>query len=350
MSIIYGTLARLETDAPLPAYCQEKASTLRQSVDRGGFPVKTVATIMMFVIAATSMMLWHRNNEVVGYPHLAPAAATYKSVVTENAEYQLSAVSVAKRRDTPIEATDVTAQAPGGLDTVPVEPVSTGMVAAAGNTLPNEREGPATPDAIKEPLKVVDAGIHEVSKPVNKPGAVPTERYEPQQISPVETDQQGLLEQAIEQARRALSRASYQQALSALQSLDPAPENRADFWLIKGSAHLGMGQLDLAEVAFASAQGLAPDNAQIAVQLAILKQEKGDHAGALQILESEAVRHPNLPEIHLNKGYSLQALGAVRDAKRSFRTFLEMTESRSLYSSQRMAVKEWLAQVSPIQE
>jgi tetratricopeptide (TPR) repeat protein len=125
------------------------------------------------------------------------------------------------------------------------------------------------------------------------------------------------------------------------------PERRADYWLVKGSAHLGLGQLDLAEKAFAAAQPLAPDNAQIAVQRAIIQQENGDHASALQILEDAATRHPDVPEIFLNQGYSQQALGAVRDARRSFRIFLKISEGRSLYGEQRKAVKQWLAQFSP---
>ena len=146
----------------------------------------------------------------------------------------------------------------------------------------------------------------------------------------------------------ALSRGDYQRALFSLEKLDPIPEDRSDFWLIKGSAHLGAGQLDPAGAAFAAAHALAPHNTQIAVQQAILKQEQGDHAGALQILDQAAARHPDVPEIYLNQGYSQLALGAVRDAKGSFRTFLQITEGRSLYSQQRIAVIEWLAQASTV--
>jgi hypothetical protein len=62
-----------------------------------------------------------------------------------------------------------------------------------------------------------------------------------------------------------------------------------------------------------------------------------------------AIRHPDVPEIYLNQGYSEYALGAVRDAERSFRAFLKLTESRSLYVQQRQVVTEWLAQVSSLQ-
>ena len=154
------------------------------------------------------------------------------------------------------------------------------------------------------------------------------------------------LEQTIEQARVALSQEQYLQALSDLEALSPLPEQRADFWLIKGSSHLGLGQLESAETAFASAQELAPGNVSIAVQRAIIQQEKGNHVSALQILKNAAIRHSTAPEIFLNQGYSQQELGALREARHSYRIFLRMTEGRSLYAEQREAVNQWLAQNS----
>jgi Flp pilus assembly protein TadD len=149
--------------------------------------------------------------------------------------------------------------------------------------------------------------------------------------------------QTLEQARLALSRGQYFQALADMESLSPVPENRADFWFIKGSVHLGLGQLDLAEDSFESAQALVPGHAQTLVQLAVLKQEKGDHAGAITLLKDAALRHRDVPEIYLNLGYSQQALGVFDEAGRSFRIFLELTEGRSVYSEQRKMVSQWVA-------
>ena len=182
------------------------------------------------------------------------------------------------------------------------------------------------------------------AKPKAAPSAPPKQQVEAQVVAAGDTARPNDVDQAVERARVALSLGQYQQALEVLSSLSPAPEGRADFWLMKGSAHLALGQLDPAETAFASAQPLAPGNAQIAVQRAILKQEKGDHASALQILAEAASRHPSVPEIFLNLGYSQQELGAERDAGRSYRIFLRMTEGRSLYAEQRKTVELWLAQ------
>jgi tetratricopeptide (TPR) repeat protein len=177
--------------------------------------------------------------------------------------------------------------------------------------------------------------------------AVPHKQKQKAEVAPSDnTAEPDRVDETVEDARMLLSRGQFQQALVALERLSPAPEGRVDFWLIKGSAHLAMGQLDSADKALASAQLLAPTNAQIAVQRAILQQEKGDHAAALEILKTAALRNPDVPEVFLNQGYSEQALGSVRDARRSFRIFLNITEGRSLYADQRESVNRWLAQFS----
>lgn len=152
-----------------------------------------------------------------------------------------------------------------------------------------------------------------------------------------------LIGQTLKQARLALSRGQYFQALAVMESISAVPDNRADFWLIKGSVHLGLGQLDLAEESFELAQALVPGHAQTMVQLAVLKQEKGDHAGALRLLKDAARRHRDVPEIYLNLGYSQQALGVFDEAGRSFKMFLDMTEGRTVYSEQRKMVSQWVS-------
>ncbi len=201
-----------------------------------------------------------------------------------------------------------------------------------------------------KPMAVANVKLGAVKAPAAKSKSAPAASNKRQQTAAVvslgDPAQPSAVDEAVERAQLALSRGQYQQALAALDTLSPVPERRADFWLLKGSAHLGLGQLDPAGKAFASAQLLAPDNAQIAVQWAILEQEKGDHASALRILEDAATRHSDVPEIFLNEGYSQQELGVMQDAARSYRAFLRMTEGRSLYAEQRKTVNQWLAQFS----
>lgn len=231
---------------------------------------------------------------------------------------------------------------------------STATVAKTGNPDIQENGNALQSKIDKKTLTVAKANVKSkiVKKTAKKPKSAVAVASKKRKKTPTvasdkkaQSTQPKLVDEAIGKAQLAVSRGQYQQALAALDKLSSVPERRADFWLMKGSAHLGLGQLELAEEAFTFAQPLAPGNAQIVVQLAILKQEKGDHTSALQILEDAAIRHPSVPEVFLNKGYSQQELGAVRDAGHSFRIFLRMTEGRSLYAEQRKVVNEWLAQL-----
>ena len=237
-------------------------------------------------------------------------------------------------------------------------PVKVEVVAAKSNAAPAvSEELPARVNKVSlqsqpsEPIAAVaGTNISLVNAPSAKPKpkpklAVPHKQQPKAQLAGVgRTAEPNTVDRVIEQAGYALSRGRYQQALVALEKLSPIPDRRVDYWLIKGNAHLRIGQLDSAEKALALAQALAPMNAQIAVQRAILRQEKGDHVTALRLLKDAGERNPNVPEIFLNQGYSEQALGAVQDARRSFRVFLRITEGRSLYTEQRKLVNEWLAQ------
>jgi tetratricopeptide (TPR) repeat protein len=242
-------------------------------------------------------------------------------------------------------------QAEAQQPAAPPAPLSTEAVSEAGKQ-PQQAKGSSRQTRSGEkPLAVAKVEATMAKAPDAKSESAPTAPAKQQRAAKAEpsgdTVQPSAVDEAVERARVALARGQYPQALSALETLSPVPERRGDYWLIKGSVHLGLGQLDQAEQALAAAQPLAPDNAQIAVQRAIIQQERGDHASALQILEDAATHHPDVPEIFLNQGYSQQALGAVQDARRSFRIFLKISAGRSLYGEQRKAVTQWLAQFSP---
>ena len=261
----------------------------------------------------------------------------------------------------PAQVTKVSLQTQPSARTTAVasaDPVKVEVVAAKSNAaqavsekLPARKNKVSLQSQPSEPTAAV-AGTNislvnaPSAKPKPKPKLAVSHKQQPKaQLASVgHAAEPNTVDRVIEQAGYALSRGRYQQALVALEKLSPVPERRIDYWLIKGNAHLRIGQLDSAEKALALAQALAPMNAQIAVQRAILQQEKGDHVTALQILKDAGERNPNVPEIFLNQGYSEQALGAVQDARRSFRIFLRITEGRSLYTEQRKLVNEWLAQ------
>ena len=273
MSIIYNTLERLEANNPPLAYSKGKASSPRLADESKGFPVKTVATAIVVVIAGTSLMLWQRIDEVGGPQNSAPATAANQSVAVGKSAHELSRVSIGEQPTVPLESTEPYSESPMEQDAVPTVPTPTDMVAVKGKQRSAVKEESPELDSIEGPVIVADVSTDKVSSPVAaRPETVPSEPDERKQISSSDSAQPGGIEEVIEQARIALSRGRYEQALSTVETLEPVPENRADFWLIKGSAHLGIGQLDQAEMAFGSAQLLAPDNLHVAVQQASLQQ------------------------------------------------------------------------------
>lgn len=365
MSIIYATLERVERDTPPPVYDSAKSISPPVALEPRGLPLKSLATTIMVVIAGAGLMFWYRSGEVAAPLNFAPVAAAQQTAATGTSDHpspasigeQAATVTVTEstRPDSAVAVEHNVAPAapmPIEQEVEPAVPAPAEIAVVTAKQDVAAQETSPAPEPLAGPVTAAEVKAEPASPPVAKvvkPATASPAADEPQQPGAGDTAARDGIEAAIEQARLALSRGRYQQALSALEPLEPVPENRVDFWFIKGSAHLGLGQLDLAETAFASAQALAPNNAQLAVQQAILKQEQGDHASALQILEDAAIRHPNMPEIFLNRGYSQQALGAVRDARRSFRIFLNLTEGRSLYSQQRAVVEAWLAQASSIQ-
>ena len=345
MSVIYATLERLETDNPPLTGHDNPAGSPQPTSRSQSLAVKTLAMALLIVTTGASVMLWH-SMDGVGKPRESVALTTANQRLSpRNSEGPISPEQIAEPAPAAVVPTGTISASPAAQTAVYLPPASTVMATATNGQGGVETVASLEPAAREEPVALADAGAEEVTSSllvVAEPVELPPP---PSTDAPYAT----AVGEVIEQARLALSRGLYPQALAMLEQLEPVPENRADFWLIKGSAHLGIGQLDPAETAFGSAQALAPDNAHIAVQRAILYQERGDHASALQILKGMAIRHPNVPEIYLNQGYSEYALGAVRDAERSFRTFLKLTESRSLYVQQRQVVTEWLAQVSSLQ-
>lgn len=351
MSVIYATLERLESENPDLTRGVAACSPGSASARPREFPLRTLAAlVLLFCIAGLALMFNQPETAVSSSP--APPALDRTGGEARTAKVRVAQAPITVAAIKPLPPAQpagesFTEQQPVVAATLPAEQPLT----AEEHGSPRE-DLPAAPRTAElgDPLVANEVGGQLAATPLAQAetvAAIPAQQ--PLQQAPVTAAVQADgVDEAIESARRALSAGRYWQALSALDSLEPVPETRADFWLIKGSAHLANGQLDLADAAFASAQSLAPENAQIAIQSAIVQQERGDHASALKILEDLATRYPTVPEVFLNQGYSHQAMGAVSEARHSFHTFLRMTEGRSLYSHQRKVVRDWLAQVSSV--
>lgn len=344
MSIIFGTLERLESDGPNLAREKENVEQPCPAAERNGLPVRGLITSLLFVMAAANLLLWYWSHElsVTRHPELSSAIAQRK--FPEPIPDILLEATIEESRSS------LQMIVPQGKKIHLAEIASAGKVSEAGQGAANKRRtvveaSPRDSSPIEKPVKAHHATAQTVNSRSVKSDSVRARSVEERTGPAAEDSSLAGIEEIIDEARLALSRGRYQQALATLETLAVVPETRADFWLLKGSAYLGTGQLVMAEVALDKAQSAAPYNVNIGVQRSILKQEKGDHAGALAILEPLAERQQHVPEIFLNLGYSQQALGAERAAQRSFRVFLRLTAGRSLYEQQRAAIQEWLTTV-----
>ncbi len=346
MSIIYSTLERLEADSGLPEARMDCLGTERRPAGRRFFPVRSATIAIVLLVAGIAMTFWQplaQGGGIGAVPVvMVPSRDDARWVPDQPIlPVEPGAEPAAAPRATPATGRQEPIQLAGVTYEAVIAPEPTRAALPEKTAAPEELAEPERPAQPETPAPVSPRAAATPAAAVASAEPEQVAWAESSAVAPVQTS---ATDAAIEQARLALASGGYPRALAALAALDPIPENRADFWLVKGSAHLGLGQLEQAELAFASARTLMPDNAQIAVQQAILRQEQGDHPGALRILEAVAQRHPDVPEIFLNQGYSQQALGAVTEAKRSFRVFLRLTDGRALYMQQREAVRAWLAQ------
>jgi Flp pilus assembly protein TadD len=385
VSIIYNTLERLENLEKLErkSHAQADRSSLSNTITTAhpptlstkpatGIAFKIVVSIMLClggtailmlrtnVPAPLSDSLFSQSRAMETEPSIAAIPGSMISETTKPALPAMLSTGVKETDGMPVgDTSEPETQSNDQMDpldaelevdseltpakVVEVSSVATGLLQAQAVELPDQAsEAVLSQNALSHNSAELAEAERRASDEQPADGQLNTEAAPALHATTTEI-RPDLIGQTLEQARLALSGGQYFQALAVMESISPVPDNRADFWLIKGSIHLGLGQLDLAEESFELAQALVPGHAQTSVQLAVLKQEKGDHAGALSLLKDAARRHRDMPEIYLNLGYSQQALGVFDEAGRSFRIFLELTEGRSVYSEQRKRVSQWVS-------
>ncbi len=365
MSIILGMLDSLEARDDRSPSPVERTALRKPGARHPGASMTAVVLAVLLSFTGAALLLWMQSVEQVNalpspreaYSPRAPVSAAAST--RQPQEVQQEAVEVAHALTLDVEAGEapqamaLEAAAPDhsvealpsmAVDVVLPE-VSSVKVETAGTEVVTGDPGKL---AAKPPAEATLPGT-DSAKPGKAPDgpdpAAPPAEIVATVVQPTPPAEDG----AVDEARVALASGRYFQALSVLQRIESTPELGPDFWMMKGSAHLGLGQLDLAQASFDSAAELLPGSPHVAVQQAIVLQERGDHEGALRILADASGSHPNVPEIFLNKGYSEQALGATSEARRSFRAFLLLTEGRAIYSGQREVVSRWLRSQSVAQ-
>ena len=90
----------------------------------------------------------------------------------------------------------------------------------------------------------------------------------------------------------------------------------------------GAGRLDDAERAYAAALALAPGDPTAEHNLALIRMQRGDAAGALPSLERTVHAHPDDPERHGNLGLAYAAVDRFDDAVAAHRRALALDAAR----------------------
>lgn len=131
-----------------------------------------------------------------------------------------------------------------------------------------------------------------------------------------------------------------------LEPLFAKPPERWEPWFWLGTAQLGLGQLEKAQASLVD--GLARDATvpQLWVQRALVSQQHGRFGEALDALRQAELLAPELPEVQLNLGYTLDVTGDRLMAGRHYQMFLTMTEGKKAYRATRKKALDRISRLS----
>lgn len=139
-----------------------------------------------------------------------------------------------------------------------------------------------------------------------------------------------------------LTTAEFDKALGAAERLEGYMGSTWRTRYLAGVALSGLGRWGEAVSALASALQKNPGHARAALYLAVAQQETGDHTGAIDTLLKATASHPEVPELWLNQGHSMQAQGRSAESAQAYRRFLDISAGRSDLGPQRSWVSKRL--------
>ncbi len=142
----------------------------------------------------------------------------------------------------------------------------------------------------------------------------------------------------IEQAQKYVEQGAFHDAVEVLQPMFASPPRRWQPYFLMGTAYLGLG--DLVKADSYLIQGIAVDGKQTGlwVQRAVVAQQKGQDEVALRFLYEAERLNSSLPEIQLNKGFSNDKLGRVKEAVKAYRSFLSLSEGNQGFTETRRKI------------
>jgi Flp pilus assembly protein TadD len=138
----------------------------------------------------------------------------------------------------------------------------------------------------------------------------------------------------------------YEMALGGLEKLERAVGINWRTRYLTGVALSSLGRWPEAFAALSSAHNQNPGHARVSVYLSVAQQELGNHTAALETLNTALNTHPDQPELWLNKGHSLQAMGRSADARIAYGRFMELSVQRQDLKAQRIWVQNKINEVN----
>jgi Flp pilus assembly protein TadD len=139
----------------------------------------------------------------------------------------------------------------------------------------------------------------------------------------------------LSEAQEFIRHGQYGDAITRLLPLFHKPPVDWEPWFWLGTAYLGNGELEQADRHFL--EGLARNTKipHLWMQRALVAQQSGDYPLAVYLLlQADSLQH-DLPQIHLNLGYSFEQLGNRRLADLHYGKFLRLSDEHPDFFSVR---------------
>jgi tetratricopeptide (TPR) repeat protein len=136
-----------------------------------------------------------------------------------------------------------------------------------------------------------------------------------------------------------LAKGQHEQALEGVLRLERTIGVNWRTRYLAGVALSSLGRWDEALAALGSAQAKNPGHARVPLYLSVAQQERGDHAAAIATLAKALESHPAMPELWLNQGHSLQAMGRGDEAQIAYWRFMDLSTQRADLQTQRAWVQ-----------
>lgn len=237
--------------------------------------------------------------------------------------------------DTVTQATPSPVDSPAAAVAQPAQPDQTTSVGDGRQLDQGESKRDKAPvESRREPSSV------QVKKPASSHGKRERVMEQPRPRKPLTPERRLTL------AQRLIKSQDYARAVTLLTPLINGSPQEWEPWFWMGTAELGLGNMDEADRYFI--EGLARNSTvpELWVQRALVVQQRGNYAESVELLRQAEILAPDLPEVALNLGYSLDGMARRDAALRYYQRFLTLTEGNPAYLSARKMVLQRVSALS----